>query len=66
MAEYRRLWVDDARVLEIKRGATIAYYALKTTKIPIGVPFRSAGNGWGVVDLVPWRFVQEEEARCDD
>ena len=66
MGEYRKLWVDDARVLEIRRSATFAHYALKITKIPIGVPFHCAGNGWGIVDLVPWHFVQDEgKARCD-
>ena len=30
---------------------------MKVTGIPLGVPFRSAGNGWGAFDLIEWNRV---------
>ena len=58
--KYRKIFVEGVTVLLLPtKGSAIQLFGLRERCIPVGLGYRSAGNGWGVVDLLPWEEVPE-------
>lgn len=47
--EKRFLW--GVRFLVMSERDGVGLYAARVGRIPVGVPYHYAGNGWGVVDV---------------
>ena len=50
-----KLWIDGTRVLKLRPLKSdphrITWYAAKVNKIPVGVSFVPARNGWGMFEV---------------
>lgn len=62
VAEYPKHRVDGATVLVLEgdRANGIGIFAMKQRCIPVGIEFRRAGNGWGVLDFAAWNLLRPE------
>jgi len=49
MARYEKRKILGVRVLVMREEPTLGIYAVRLSKLPVGLEFRNTGNGWAVI-----------------
>jgi len=60
MAQYRKIYVEDAAVLVVGRRGLAHQFGLRVNNVPVGLAYRAAGPVWCLLEFEPWDDVPLE------